>query len=246
MTHRVPLSEFMPYGAPELQAGAARHISRALVLGTSLVTLSFVAIGAALHGQGFEPRRANDIHVSIAPPVLVPATPRIEHPGPSARTPAHPPVTGIAKPVADAFAAPEQPIPQPVEMGAWPPAGDPDVGTGMADPAPAAAGPEVLPVLGEYRYVEVLPRLVERVQPDYPELARQAGVEGLVLVHALVGTRGRVLDVRVNERHSVPLLDDSALAAVRRWTFTPAVTNGRAVAVWIAIPVRFSLAWSPR
>jgi protein TonB len=240
------LFEFMPYGAPELQSGAARHLSRALVLGTSLVTLSFVAIGAALHGQGFELRTPDDIPVSILPPLLAPVTPRIGHPGASAVAPTRPPVTGIAKPVADAFAAPEQTIPQQVEMGAWPPAGDPDVGTGMADPAPAGAGPEVLPVLGEYQYVEVLPRPLERVQPEYPELARQAGVEGLVLVHALVGTRGRVLDVRVHERHSVPLLDDSAVAAVRRWTFTPAVTNGRAVAVWIAIPVRFSLAWSPR
>jgi protein TonB len=62
-----------------------------------------------------------------------------------------------------------------------------------------------------------------------------------VVVHALVGKDGRVVDARVDARRSIPLLNESALAAARRWVFKPALANGHPVAVWVAIPMRFSL-----
>ena len=65
-----------------------------------------------------------------------------------------------------------------------------------------------------------------RSVPEYPRFARDAGIEGVVIVHALVGRDGRVIRVEVDERRSELLLNEAALSAARRWTFQPAMVNG--------------------
>ena len=92
---------------------------------------------------------------------------------------------------------------------------------------------------GEYVYVEELPEAVEKVPPHYPAWAREKNISGTVLVQALVGKDGRVKDTKVVR--SIPELDDHAVAAVKQWRFKPAQSKGAPVAVWIAIPVRFTL-----
>jgi len=84
-----------------------------------------------------------------------------------------------------------------------------------------------------------LPEPVTRVSPVYPDLAREAGVDGTVNVQALVGKDGKVKDVRVVK--SIPMLDEAAKAAVRQWVFKPALSNNKPVAVWVGVPVKFSL-----
>jgi TonB family protein len=96
-----------------------------------------------------------------------------------------------------------------------------------------------LPKLGDYVYVEELPEAVHQPGPVYPEAARQAGVTGTVMVQALIGKDGLVKDTRVMK--SIPLLDSAAVEAVRQWKFKPALVKNEPVAVWVAIPVRFSL-----
>ena len=103
------------------------------------------------------------------------------------------------------------------------------------DPEPASE----LPKFGEYVYVEELPEATYKVPPSYPEASRAAGISGTVMVQALVGRDGRVRDAKVVR--SVPELDPEAVAAVEQWRFIPAKTKGRPVAVWVAIPVKFSL-----
>lgn len=96
-----------------------------------------------------------------------------------------------------------------------------------------------VPAYGDYVYVEELPEAITKPPVVYPEAARRAGIEGTVLVQALVGRDGHVLDVRVQK--SIPELDSAAVANVQRWVFKPALTKGQPVAVWVAIPVRFTL-----
>ena len=98
---------------------------------------------------------------------------------------------------------------------------------------------EDLPAFGELVYVDKLPEAITKVAPEYPSAARDAGVEGKVLVQALVSRDGRVKATVVVE--SIPLLDESALAAVRQWVFEPAEVDNKPVAEWITIPVRFTL-----
>jgi protein TonB len=88
-------------------------------------------------------------------------------------------------------------------------------------------------------FVEQLPDVVSKVPPQYPESARQWSVQGVVLVQALLGTTGNVERLFVIQ--SIPDLDVAALDAVQQWKFKPAASGGKPVAVWVVIPVRFTL-----
>ncbi len=84
------------------------------------------------------------------------------------------------------------------------------------------------------------PVAIETVAPAYPELARRAHVEGVVLLEAIIGPGGNVRDVRVlGSAH--PLLDPAALEAVRRWRYSAARIGTRPVAVFLQVVITFSL-----
>ena len=86
---------------------------------------------------------------------------------------------------------------------------------------------------------EELPEAKKRVPPDYPDRSRARGEEGLVVVTALVDTTGTV--ERTVVVTSDPSFDESAVQAVEQWRFKPARVNGRPVAVWVAVPIKFSM-----
>jgi TonB family protein len=90
-------------------------------------------------------------------------------------------------------------------------------------------------------YSEELPASLIRVEPEYPSLAREASVDGRVVAQVLVGVDGLVQDVQMDPRHSIPMLDDAAIAAARQWVFTPARVCGRPVAVWVSLPFDFQM-----
>jgi protein TonB len=83
------------------------------------------------------------------------------------------------------------------------------------------------------------PKLVRRIEPDYPEIARQARVEGVVILEATTDVFGRVTGVRI--LRSLPLLDAAAVDAVRQWVYEPMVINGRPRPVTFTVTVRFVL-----
>lgn len=99
---------------------------------------------------------------------------------------------------------------------------------------------EVLPGVGDFVPVEEQPLAVEKPFPEYPELARLAKIEGTVLVRALVGKDGKVRDVVLSKSVNQNL-DHAAMDAARRWVFKPAMQNKKPVAVWVAIPFKFTL-----
>jgi TonB family protein len=92
---------------------------------------------------------------------------------------------------------------------------------------------------GDFARVDSLPSVVSRVRPDYPSIARAMNISGLVVIQALVGKDGAVKDAFVIAGH--PVLRDDALEAVWQWRFKPASLGTEPVAVWVAIPVRFTL-----
>ena len=87
--------------------------------------------------------------------------------------------------------------------------------------------------------VDVFPEQLRAPAPGYPKAARDAGIEGIVMVMAHVGTDGRVGETRVVK--SIPMLDSVAVQAVKRMGFRPASIQGKPVAVWVGVPVRFTL-----
>lgn len=86
------------------------------------------------------------------------------------------------------------------------------------------------------------PGYLRNPHPTYPEAARQAGLEGVVLLRVSVSAAGAVTSVRVERSSGHTALDQKALTTVReRWKFKPALWQGQRVASEIAIPIRFSL-----
>ena len=83
------------------------------------------------------------------------------------------------------------------------------------------------------------PQAIHIPIPEYPESARDAGVEGDVVLRIKVGTSGRVEEIQV--LRGVPMLNDAAVEAAARAVFRPAQHKGRLVACWVVLPVRFTL-----
>jgi protein TonB len=77
------------------------------------------------------------------------------------------------------------------------------------------------------------------VAPVYPLIARQAHIQGVVILEAVLDAQGRVESVRV--LRSIPQLDRAAVDAVQQWHFTPALLNGQAVPVVMTVTVNFTL-----
>lgn len=112
----------------------------------------------------------------------------------------------------------------------------------MAPPVPpvveASAGPAF-----EVTDVDVRPRIEHRVEPRYPEHARERGIEEVIVVRVLVSPAGRPTDMLLLRRSPRdPAFDAAALAAVRQWRFAPARKRERAVSCWFNVGVPFRAA----
>ena len=84
------------------------------------------------------------------------------------------------------------------------------------------------------------PREKQVTAPDYPEEAEKAGIEGTVYLRIAIDSTGKVVDVKV-AKGVHKLLDSAAVAAAWTWTYYPAKSKGKPVAVWIGQPVTFKL-----
>lgn len=236
---QVSLFEFMPYGAPELRAAAKKHMGRAVITASAgAVVLSILSFGGTLIAK----RAPKETSVIVVPYREIAAPPPLSNDAPPPQvaitTAVAPPTVGVAVPVPDAEAPPEQTIASQEEISAQtqsaPVTGDGDQTIVVQPPSE-----DEMPRLGEYVYFEEMPEAITKVPPQYPDIAREAGVDGTVTVQALVGKDGRVKDTKVTK--SIPMLDAAAVAAVRQWVFKPALSNNKPVAVWVAIPVKFNL-----
>jgi len=83
------------------------------------------------------------------------------------------------------------------------------------------------------------PKKISDVRPVYPQEARDARVQGIVILEITIDPQGEVSDAHV--LRSVPMLDEPALDAVQQWRFTPTVLNGQPVSVVMTVTVNFSL-----
>lgn len=115
------------------------------------------------------------------------------------------------------------------------PAGNPGPGPGGPPGTPAPDPGRVF----EINEVEVPPVPTYAPKPVYPDIPREAGVTGTVVLHVLVRADGSV--ARVEVKSGIRLLSDSAQETLYRWRFQPARWNGRAVPVWVEVPVVFTL-----
>jgi periplasmic protein TonB len=111
-------------------------------------------------------------------------------------------------------------------------------GTDVDVPQPPSPPPPVAPKPVRLSAYE-MPRKVHDVAPRYPELAQRAGIEGVVIIEAVIAVDGTVRDARV--LRSVALLDHAALDAVKQWRYAPTRLGGVAVPVIVTVTVQFRL-----
>ncbi len=82
-------------------------------------------------------------------------------------------------------------------------------------------------------------KLIRRVVPTYPALARQARISGTVKLVGTIGKDGTIQNLQLLSGH--PLLSQAAFDAVRQWVYRPTLLNGEAVEVIAPIDVVFTL-----
>jgi len=162
------------------------------------------------------------------PPPTTTTLPELMAPPPPPRPPSLPaPGSGTARagtpprpmPMSSAAATPAPPLAQaPPEAGSSEPAG----------PAPVRVGNGIRE-----------PRKLRHVSPVYPDIARQARVQGVVILELTINPQGRVTDARI--LRGIPLLDQAALDAVRQWVYTPTLVRGTPVPVLMTVTVNFRL-----
>jgi protein TonB len=109
------------------------------------------------------------------------------------------------------------------------------VSAALAPPPPKPTGPTRVKQGGQVTAAMI----VTQTKPIYPPLARQARIQGNVVLHAIIDKDGRVAQLEVISGH--PLLVQSALDAVKQWRYKPTLLNGDPVEVDTTITVTFTM-----
>lgn len=118
-------------------------------------------------------------------------------------------------------------------LGGIPSAAPPPPPPPKKEPPPKPTGP--VTVGGRVQAA----KLIRQVQPQYPQIARQARISGTVELGAIIGEDGHIQELHVISGH--PLLRQAALDAVKQWVYQPTLLNEQAVKVSTTIDVIFSL-----
>jgi protein TonB len=84
------------------------------------------------------------------------------------------------------------------------------------------------------------PVVLHKVDPQYTEQARNAHIQGTVVLYTLVGTDGRAHDIRVIRKLGFGL-DEKAVACLEQWEFRPGLKNGEPAAVAASVEINFLL-----
>jgi protein TonB len=102
-------------------------------------------------------------------------------------------------------------------------------------PAEAPPPPKVVRIGGQI----IAPKLLNKVTPEYPELAKAARLQAVVILEAWVGLDGRVKSVKV--LRGAPLFDEPALAAVQQWRYKPLLLNGQPSEFVLTVTLQFHI-----
>ncbi len=100
----------------------------------------------------------------------------------------------------------------------------------------------IVPDMAEFVPYEIPPRALEWALPEYPRLAKRAGLEGVVWVNAFVDENGEVQEVRIAKSSGTNAgFEEAAEKAAWECKFSPAIQSQRAIAVWVTFSYEFIL-----
>ena len=184
------------------------------LLGIILVIIMFVTFPRFLASVEFE-----DVDQIIIENIDIPQTQQIDNIPPPARPSI--PVPSDDEDIADDLTLDEL---------------DFDDFSNLDAPPPPPSGPKVV-----FIPYDDPPQALSPIRPSYPEIAQEAGIEGVVVVQAFIDKKGRVKETLILKGVPNTGLDEAAMEAIRKTRFRPAKQRERAVGVWISIPVNFKL-----
>ena len=184
------------------------------LLGIILVIIMFVTFPRFLASVEFE-----DVDQIIIENIDIPQTQQIDNTPPPARPSI--PVPSDDEDIADDLTLDEL---------------DFDDFSNLDAPPPPPSGPKVV-----FIPYDDPPQALSPIRPSYPEIAQEAGIEGVVVVQAFIDKKGRVKETLILKGVPNTGLDEAAMEAIRKTRFRPAKQRERAVGVWISIPVNFKL-----
>jgi protein TonB len=230
------------YGAFELKKSYQRHMTLAMLIGAGIhlfamgswafvkwVTTEDMPVTANVY-------RITDISELAPPPSLARKPPAVKIEAPKIAAPK----IGIPEPVPDEEAAEDIVLATQDQLAEIT---QPVVGTGEGSGDAIVIeidDSEFLPAAGEFVPYEEAPEAIFLAEPDYPEMARQAGLTADVWVNVLVDVEGNVRDAMV-EKSSVEGIgfEEKALEAALKGKWTPALQNNQPVACWVAYKIEF-------
>ncbi|MDH3890501.1 MAG: TonB family protein [candidate division Zixibacteria bacterium] len=103
------------------------------------------------------------------------------------------------------------------------------------------SGGDYLPTMTEFVPVDVFPQMIKQATPDYPPLAKLAGITGTVWVKSLVSDEGSVIGACIGTSSGHLVLDIAAAEAAYECKYKPAMQAGKPVSVWVVYSVDFVL-----
>jgi protein TonB len=109
------------------------------------------------------------------------------------------------------------------------------LGSAVRPPLPAAKPTAPIRVGGRVKP----PKPIVQVHPEYPLLAKQARIQGQVLIDAILDEQGNVVEMRVVS--GPPLLHQAALDALKQWKYEPVYLNDQPIAVEMIVTINFQL-----
>ena len=241
-TQAPALEERQIYGAPELKKLYQKYFTAGFLIA---VVIHALIIAGYYFAQAFQKEEQPTITVRIlkyselGPPPSITntqASPQISVSGPVVK-----PSVGIPVPVPDAEVSPEQTIATQQELSSISsPIASTGVGGGDSIVIASDVKVEEEEPPPEFVPVEKLPVPVKTVVPEYPELARRAGLEGTVFVKIWVDKEGKPRKALVI-KSDAEIFNQPAIEAAMKFVFTPAIMNNGPVAVWVSIPFKFTL-----
>ena len=236
MANRFDSAIYSPYGAYELKSKYQKYfmMSTGMVTGFFLLITGIYLIMANLDDGALDltGRVIKTVADLGPPPSIAQKPPQVQVQKPEITLPK----VGIPKPVADEELLDEDVVLATKEEMAE-----------IVAPDISSEGEGIVididddPLPGDFIPVEIQPEIIYKEKPEYPRLARQAQLEGIVFLRVLVKEDGSVGDAIIQKTSGITSLDDAALKAVFDCKFKPAIQNGRPIKVWVSFPYEFIL-----
>lgn len=227
-----------PYGAYELKLLYTHHLFFGLSFGIGLLLACIVIYFGFTRLKSVGPK-VTGIHVSIDdihPPTLLPKLR-------SGVIPIRPAIekNAVPVPVPDRKVDPNQVISEQTTLSQEqnPVFENPQHEEIVVNDPPAELT-EPEPDMNKPIFVEIEPRVIRSVIPEYPEIARRSGIEGKVIVKALVDKEGKIKKAAVIFSDS-DIFNQPAIDAADQYLFTPAMMNNGPVRVWVSLRFEFKL-----